>query len=160
MPAVTSARNRLGLIAVQGDATDLRLPSEAFDVVINVEASHVYFGSAFLAEVARVLRPGGRFVLADSRGMSAENVQSWLTEAFAPYGLRLIGFRDITANVARSCELDTSRRERLLARVPTIFRSPLREMIGGAATSAYANLRDRRSTYFIVTADKEPARAI
>ena len=154
LPAVVSARERLGLIAVRGDATDLRLPSNAFDVVINVEASHIYFGAAFLAEAARVLRPGGRFVLTDNRRMSPEQAQGWLTEAFAPHGLRLSGFRDITANVARSCELDTPRRESLLARVPFVIRSPLREMLGGASTATYANLRSGQSTYFIATADK------
>jgi len=51
-----SARQRFGLITVKADATDLRLPSDAFDVVINVEASHVYFGDAFLAEAAAASR--------------------------------------------------------------------------------------------------------
>ena len=38
--AAANARKRFGLIAVEADATDLRLPDEAFDVVLSVEASH------------------------------------------------------------------------------------------------------------------------
>ena len=114
----------------------------------------------FLAEVARVLRPGGRFVLTDNRAMSPECAQRWLTDAFAPHGLRFSGFRDITANVSRSCELDTPRRDRLLDRAPFFLRSPIREMLGCSGTSVYADLRDRRTTYFIATADKGSARRI
>lgn len=152
--AVASARRRFGLIAVEADATDLRLPGEAFDVVFSVEASHVYFGDAYLAETARVLRRGGRFVLTDNRLMTPEAARSWLEQALMPHGLRLIGFRDITENVARSCELDTPRREKLLARLPRPMRSPFREMIGGTSTAAYANMRERRTCYFIATAEK------
>ena len=43
-------------------------PDEAFDAVINVEASHQYPDFiGFLAEVARVLRPGGHFLYTDNR---------------------------------------------------------------------------------------------
>ena len=57
-----------GLDFVQGDAQNLPFPDESFDVVINLEASHSYPNfPVFLAEVARVLRPGGRFVYADLR---------------------------------------------------------------------------------------------
>lgn len=39
---------------------------ESFDAVINVEAAHGYPDfPRFLAEVAPVLRPGGRFLYAD-----------------------------------------------------------------------------------------------
>jgi SAM-dependent methyltransferase len=152
--AVANARRRFGLIAVQADATDLRLPTDAFDVVLSVEASHVYFGDAFLAEVAQVLRRGGRFVLTDNRRMTPEAARSWLEEAMRPHGLQLIDLRDITANVVRSCELDTPRREGLLARLPRPVRPPLREMIGGVGTAAFANMRDRRTCYFIATAEK------
>ena len=152
--AVARARQRFGLVIVQADATDLRLPNETFDVVLSVEASHAYFGDAYLAEIARVLRRDGRFVLTDNRLMSPQTARAWLTEALAPHGLALVDFRDITTNVKRSCELDTPRRERLLAKLPLPMRSPLRAMIGGTSTTAYANMRDGRTCYFIATAEK------
>ncbi len=152
--AAASARQRFGLVTVQADATDLKLPNETFDVVLSVEASHVYFGDAYLAETARVMRRGGRFVLTDNRLMSPQNARAWLEESLAPHGLTLVDFRDITTNVKRSCELDTPRREQLLAKLPMPMRSPLRAMIGGTSTAAYANMRDGRTCYFIATADK------
>jgi ubiquinone/menaquinone biosynthesis C-methylase UbiE len=49
-----------GLDFVQGNVEDLPFADQSFDAVINVEASHLYFRfPRFLAEVARVLRPGG-----------------------------------------------------------------------------------------------------
>lgn len=153
-PAVAAARERFGLITLQGDAGDLRLPTSAFDVIVNVEASHVYYGPAFLDEVARVMRPDGRLVLADNRPMAPHEVQRWLNGTLLPHGLKLISFRDITINVVRACELDTPRRERLLARLPRIARAPLRELIGGTSTAAFASFRDRKSTYFVAVIAK------
>ena len=57
-----------GLDFVQGNAEDLPFADQSFDAVINVEASHHYPRfPRFLAEVARVLRPGGHFLYADFR---------------------------------------------------------------------------------------------
>ena len=57
-----------GLTFVQGDAEHLPFEADTFDAVINVEASHCYPDfPRFLAEVARVLRPGGHFLYADFR---------------------------------------------------------------------------------------------
>lgn len=62
-------RHRLpGLDFVRGDAENLPFDDESFDVVLNVEASHCYpHFRRFLAEVVRVLRPGGYFPYADLR---------------------------------------------------------------------------------------------
>ena len=60
--------NLPGLDFVHGDAESLPFADESFDAVINVEASHGYPDfPRFLAEVARVLRPGGHFLYADFR---------------------------------------------------------------------------------------------
>jgi len=68
-----------GLDFVQGDAQDLPFPAESFDVVINLEASHSYPDfPGFLSEVARVLRPGGRFVYADLR--TRDEVSQWTAD--------------------------------------------------------------------------------
>ncbi len=49
-----------GLSFVQGDAQQLPFPDQSLDAVVNVEASHCYPDfPGFLAEVARVLKPGG-----------------------------------------------------------------------------------------------------
>jgi SAM-dependent methyltransferase len=60
--------NLPGLDFVEGDAENLPFVDQSFDAVINVEASHCYPRfPRFLAEVARVLRPGGHFLYADVR---------------------------------------------------------------------------------------------
>jgi SAM-dependent methyltransferase len=58
--------------------------TESFDAVINVEASHCYPSlPRFLAEVARVLRPGGHFLYADVR--RCHQLENWdATLAVAP----------------------------------------------------------------------------
>ncbi|MBB4852731.1 ubiquinone/menaquinone biosynthesis C-methylase UbiE [Mycobacteroides chelonae] len=49
-----------GLEFVQGDAESPSFPDQSFDVVINLESSHLYpHFPVFLTEGARVLRPGG-----------------------------------------------------------------------------------------------------
>lgn len=49
-----------------GNACALPLPDASADVVLNVESSHCYSDlGAFIAEVRRVLRPGGLFCLTD-----------------------------------------------------------------------------------------------
>jgi len=51
---------------LRGDAQQLPLRSETLDVVLNLESSHCYpHFERFLAEVYRVLKPGGIFCYAD-----------------------------------------------------------------------------------------------
>ena len=51
---------------LRGDAQHLPLGGETFDVVLNLESSHCYHHfERFLAEVYRVLKPGGIFCYAD-----------------------------------------------------------------------------------------------
>ena len=60
--------NLAGLEFVHGDAENLPFPDQSFDAVINIESSlHYPRFPRFLAEVARVLRPGGHFLYADFR---------------------------------------------------------------------------------------------
>jgi ubiquinone/menaquinone biosynthesis C-methylase UbiE len=87
---------------VQGDAENLPFADQSFDAVINVEASHCYPRfPRFLAEVARVLRPGGHFLYCDFR--SRHLIAEWESAiAEAPMGLR--SCENINAEVLRGIE--------------------------------------------------------
>jgi SAM-dependent methyltransferase len=59
---------------VFGDMTECDLPSESFDMVVSVEVlEHVELDDKFIANVARVLRPGGHFIMTTPNGDFVEN---------------------------------------------------------------------------------------
>merc|ERR1719359_841216 len=115
---VESAQKRSGssgpcpLTFVQGDAENLPFPDASFDIVVNVESSHTYpHFDRFVAEVRRVLRNGGRFVITDFR--EKPQLPAMLSVLRAQ-PLHEIGSEDITARVAASLreELSVSGRVR------------------------------------------------
>jgi len=98
-----------GLRFVQGDAMALPFPDASFDVVVNVEASHCY---PDFREVARVLKPGGRFAYADLRYPS--QVAGWVDDLAKHPSLRLERMRLINPEVVRGMELNTPRYEAMI----------------------------------------------
>ena len=96
-----------GLDFVHGDAESLPFADESFDAVINVEASHAYPRlPRFLAEVVRVLRPGGHFLYADFRGRS--EFPGW-EAALADTQMRQVSDRVINPQVLRALEKNSQR---------------------------------------------------
>jgi ubiquinone/menaquinone biosynthesis C-methylase UbiE len=92
-----------------GNAEALDFPDQTFDAVFNVEASHLYPDPArFLAEVYRVLRPGGGLLYADLFWRDSDP-EEMLQEA----GLVIHESHDVTPNVLRALELDSERRDNL-----------------------------------------------
>lgn len=100
--------NSAGLLFQLGCAEALPFADESFDIVFNVESSHCYEAMApFLAEVKRVLSPGGYFLFADFRAADEIDV---LRRDLNLSGLVLLEETDITANVLAALDQDHERK--------------------------------------------------
>jgi ubiquinone/menaquinone biosynthesis C-methylase UbiE len=105
---------------VCGEALRLPFRDTSFNVVVNVEASHVYGDDvAFFREVRRVLARDGKFLYADYRRRYNVPTLERLARDTGFSGT----FHDITANVVAACQLDAGRRQALIrAAVPWYYR--------------------------------------
>jgi SAM-dependent methyltransferase len=153
--AVRSCRTRYAALRnvafVRGHALQLPFADGALDLVINVEASHAYGNDrAFLREIRRVLRNGGRLLYADYR---TRRKMPRLEKRMRRAGLAG-SLRDVTANVVRACELDSVRRRALIrSGLPWWYRPfgvrQLEQYAGVPGTAAFERLRSGDRTYFI-----------
>lgn len=141
---------------VEGSALDLPFPDSSFDVLLNVEASNDYGDrDRFFREVARVLKPDGVFLYADS--FRSEHVEA-MRQALRASGFEA-EFRDITANVAEACRLDSARRREIIrAHAPAVARLMLGSQFENYAavegSRKYEAFRQGRRTYLMAAAVK------
>lgn len=128
------------LAFLHADAVTLPFPDRSFDAIINVESSHCYSSMRrFLAEVHRCLRPGGHFLFADRRDRHhVEQLRCQLRQA----GFRVLGERDITAEIVRALDLDDARKlARIEAGVPWLFRKTFKQFAATSGTSLHRAFR-------------------
>jgi cytochrome P450/SAM-dependent methyltransferase len=135
-----------GLDFVHGDAETLPFADESFDAVINVEASHAYPQlPRFLAEVARVLRPGGHLLYADFRGY--DEFSAW-EQAMADAPMRQVSERDINAEVLRGLEGNSPKYLDLISHhLPAVLRPFGRVFAGVPGSLMYRELQRGRLSY-------------
>lgn len=94
---------------VQGDAEVLPFATGSVDAVLSVETSCTYPDlGAFLAEVARVVAPGGWFLYTD---LADRRVFGPLKRVLDEVGFGLVTERDITPNVRASREARAERQK-------------------------------------------------
>jgi ubiquinone/menaquinone biosynthesis C-methylase UbiE len=143
---------------VRGHALQLPFPDGAFDLVINVEASHAYRDdAAFLREVRRVLRGRGWLLYADHRTRRKVPQLEQLARAAGFAG----PLRDVTRNVVQACELDSERRRALIRSGLPWWCRPLgsrqlERYAGIPGTMAFERLRNRDRMYFIACLTAAP----
>jgi len=135
-----------GLSFQYGDAEALPFASNSFDVVVNIESSHCYASmDRFLAQVKRVLRPGGYFLFADFRSQEQAGV---LEAQLQASGLELIGKQDITSNVLAALDMDHDHRVGQIRRgSPRIIAGLVQEFAGIKDTRIYRNFAERENIY-------------
>jgi ubiquinone/menaquinone biosynthesis C-methylase UbiE len=130
---------------VHGDAEKLPFPDQSFDAVVNVESSAAYpHFSRFLAEVVRVLRPGGHFLYTDLRPVSS--IAEW-EAALAGAPMRMLSHDDINAQVVRGLEKNSQRMVELIGRMPIGLRSIGREYAGMEGTGFYRAMQSGKYPY-------------
>lgn len=135
-----------GLSFVQGDAGHLPFADNTFDAVINVEASHCYPDfQRFLAEVARVLRPGGHFLYADFR--FSDGFVAW-EQALAGASLKLLHSQEINAGVLRGMDRNSQRSQELIVRhLPGFLYKLSRDFAGTRGSRVYTALQQGELSY-------------
>jgi ubiquinone/menaquinone biosynthesis C-methylase UbiE len=131
---------------VQGNAEKIPLPDNSRDVVINVESCHAY-GSVdnFLAEVKRVLKPGGELVLTDLRSPDGmEKLESELSSC----GMRLVKHDTISAEVVRAIEEeDALKWERIRTAIPKWLHKAFGEFGGAVGSQIHLQLKSGALVY-------------
>jgi len=138
---------------VHGDAEKLPFPDQSFDAVINVESSAAYPHFArFLAEVARVLRPGGHFLYTDLRPRS--DIDEW-EAALAGAPMRMLSQEDINGQVVRGLEKNSERILDLVGRMPMILRRVGREYAGMKGTGFYRAMQGGKYPYRVYSFTKD-----
>jgi SAM-dependent methyltransferase len=148
-----------GLNFVQGDAENLPFEPNTFDAVINVEASHCYPNfPRFLAEVARVLRPGGYFLYADFR--FADRQAEW-EKAIAATSLKILSTRNINAEVLRGMNRNSPRSQDLVARhLPKFMHSLGADFAGVKGSRIFNALNSGELSYRSYCFEKPAAKSL
>ena len=135
-----------GLSFVKGDAENLPFADRSFDALVNVAASHRYPRfPQFLDEVARVLRPGGRFLYADLRPRL--RIAEW-EAALAAAPLRMLTCRVIDDEVLRALASNSPvADERLRGQLPALLHGAAREAFHVQGSRFYRDLQRGELTW-------------
>jgi len=140
-------RHRIdGLDFMKGDAGKLPYEANTFDAVINIEASHCYPAfPRFLAEVERVLRPGGHLLYADFR--FSDGLAEW-EQALASTPLQILRTRNINAEVLRGMDRNSPRSLDLISRhLPKFLHGLGRDFAGVRGSRIYNALSSGELSY-------------
>ena len=140
-----------GLEFVRGDALSPHFADESFDVIVAVELTHCIFDKPrFLANAARLLRPGGRLLVADFfyRNPASRHALPLFEEAVARSGFVVMAADDWTHGVVAAIEQDSDRRiSEIGGSVPPFLQKIATSFSSTTASSTYRGLREGRTAY-------------
>ena len=146
-----------GLEFFHGDAERMDIPCSTFDAVVNIESS-THYGDIqkFFNEVARVLRPGGYLLYADT--WTPREVVT-LHAQFARAGLTLVEEHDMMPHVVRALELDEARRLGIMQNyTPKLLHGALREFAAMRGSCKYETYRRGQVQYVCCVLQKPDTR--
>lgn len=131
-----------------GSATALPFSDNAFDLVFNVESSHSYPSfRAFLKEVKRVLRPGGKFLFTDLRWGGGNDIGKSLERQLRSTGMELVEFDEITERVAAARKL-VSQQKTLMDQLVFRYNQPIAAHYCLEGSSTFEMLQNGTVQYF------------
>jgi ubiquinone/menaquinone biosynthesis C-methylase UbiE len=126
-----------GLKFLQGDAQNLPIDDNSYDVVLNVESSHRYPRmDLFLSEVKRILKPNGYFLYTD---FAYREGYPTLEEALDTFGLTKIEGIRINDQVIDALKQDNERRQLLVKKLTPKFLHKAAENFAGVVGSKTYN---------------------
>lgn len=136
-----------GLSFQQGDAQNLKLEDNAYDVVMNVESSHRYPDmKAFLGEVKRILRSDGHFLFTDFR---YDYEMDELKQQLAKTGMTILMEKEINNEVVKALEKDDKRRRDLVVKLtPKFIHKTALNFAGTIGSETYEQFKSRKYVYF------------
>lgn len=137
-----------GLKFKQGDALNIPVESNAYDVLLNVESSHRYLDmKQFVSEVSRVLKNDGYFLYTDFR--YPEEIPE-LKEILNSSNLKLIEEQQINSHVVAALNYDTERRVNLVKKLtPKIFHKTALNFAGVVDSPTYNQIVSGKLVYFV-----------
>ena len=131
---------------VKGNAMALPFDDMSFDVIYNVESSHCYSDmGAFVAEVHRVLRPGGLFAWTDFRDDSR---MAEVHENFLDIGFGIVKHSDVTAEVLKALdEMSDDKQARIKNGTSLAIRRSFETFAGVRGTPVYESFQNGSLRY-------------
>ncbi|MDH5381799.1 MAG: class I SAM-dependent methyltransferase [Cyclobacteriaceae bacterium] len=136
-----------------GNAMNLEFDKATFDVVLNLESSHLYpkMGK-FISEVRRVLKDDGTFLYTDFRESSEIEA---LTKLFKKEGFDIIENHNINDEVVEALQLSTSERLALIKKVmPRIFWGSSKKFAATEGSTTYHKFESGKLEYVLFVMKK------
>jgi SAM-dependent methyltransferase len=123
---------------IHGIAESIPFEDNSFDFVVNVESARCYNDmQAFFNEVYRILRPGGKLLLAD---MIYPKELEGFNKRIDKAGFKRISEKNISANIVAALDKDSERREKHIDKnIPKFLRKSFKTFAGTVGTSRYNN---------------------